>query len=52
MKKNNQMDMSTTQVIMFGFLITILVGSVLLALPISSANGNAVPFLDALFTAT
>ncbi|MBO5087740.1 MAG: potassium transporter KtrB [Lachnospiraceae bacterium] len=46
------MDMSTTQVIMFGFLITILVGSVLLALPISSANGNAVPFLDALFTAT
>ncbi|MBQ9983450.1 MAG: potassium transporter KtrB [Lachnospiraceae bacterium] len=52
MKLNNQREMSTTQVIMFGFLITILAGSVLLALPISSADGNAVPFLDALFTAT
>ncbi|MBE6770427.1 MAG: potassium transporter KtrB [Ruminococcaceae bacterium] len=34
------------------FLITILVGSFLLWLPISSATGQAVNFVDALFTAT
>ncbi|MBO5223103.1 MAG: potassium transporter KtrB [Clostridia bacterium] len=43
---------STTQVILLSFLLTILVGSGLLALPISSANGEAVPYIDALFTAT
>ena len=37
---------------MLSFLIAILIGSVLLAMPISSANGKAVPYLDALFTAT
>ena len=44
--------LTTTQVILLSFLITILLGSVLLSLPISSANGTAVPYLDALFTAT
>ena len=34
------------------FLLVILIGSVLLALPISSTNGIAVPYIDALFTAT
>ena len=34
------------------FLVTILLGSLLLALPIRSADGEAVPYLDALFTAT
>ena len=34
------------------FLVTILLGSLLLALPISSADGEVVPYLDALFTAT
>lgn len=52
MKKKNQFCMSTTQIIMFGFFVTVIIGSVLLALPISSANGIAVPYLDALFTAT
>ena len=37
---------------MLSFFWAILVGSVLLALPISSANGGAVPYIDALFTAT
>ncbi len=32
--------------------MVILIGSVLLSLPISSADGEAIPFLDALFTAT
>ncbi len=47
MKRN----LSTTQIILLSFLITILLGSLLLALPISSANGKAVPYIDALFTA-
>lgn len=37
---------------MLSFLLVILTGSILLALPISSASGTAVPYLDALFTAT
>ena len=43
---------STTQIILFSFFIMIMLGSLLLALPISSADGTAVPYLDALFTAT
>ena len=43
---------STTQIIMLSFLIAVIIGSGLLAMPISSANGKAVPYMDALFTAT
>ena len=43
---------TTTQIILLSFLLVILFGSILLAQPISSASGNAVPFMDALFTAT
>lgn len=50
--KKKKINLSTTQIILFSFLATILLGSALLALPISSRNGNAVPYLDALFTAT
>jgi len=35
-----------------GFLCAILAGSVLLVLPASNANGRAMPFVNALFTAT
>jgi trk system potassium uptake protein TrkH len=52
MIKNKKILLSTTQIILLSFLLTILVGSVLLALPISSKSGKAVPYLDALFTAT
>ena len=41
---------STTQTIMLAFLFAIFIGSVLLALPISSSDGLSVPFIDALFT--
>ena len=44
--------LSTTQTIMLAFLAAILLGSALLALPVSAAGGQAVPYLDALFTAT
>lgn len=50
MKK--KFSLSTTQTIMLSFLCMILLGSLLLALPISSADGVPVPYLDALFTAT
>ncbi len=44
--------MSTTQIILLSFLIAIGAGSLLLALPVSSVDGRAVPYVDALFTAT
>ncbi|MBQ5889428.1 MAG: potassium transporter KtrB [Clostridia bacterium] len=52
MVRKKKITLSTTQIILLSFLVTILLGSVLLALPISSADGKAVPYLDALFTAT
>ena len=52
MVKKKKFKLSTTQIILLSFLVTILIGSGLLALPISSATGEAVPYLDALFTAT
>lgn len=52
MRDKFRFKLSTTQTIMLSFLLAILVGSVLLALPISAADGVAVPYIDALFTAT
>lgn len=52
MKKKFHVELSTTQIIMLGFLLVVFVGSMILSLPISSATGKAVPYLDALFTAT
>ena len=52
MFRKKKFTLSTTQIILLSFLATILVGSALLALPISSASGEAVPYPDALFTAT
>ena len=44
--------LTTTQIILLSFVMTILLGSVLLALPISASDGQPVAYLDALFTAT
>jgi len=52
MEKRKKFSFSTTQIILLSFLITIFIGSVLLSLPVSSASGQAVPYLDALLTAT
>lgn len=52
MKKKSRINLSTTQTILLSFLLAILFGSALLALPVSSADGIAVPYIDALFTAT
>ena len=52
MVRKKKFSPSTTQIILLSFLMTILAGSLLLALPISSADGEAVPYIDALFMAT
>ena len=52
MNKKNKISLSTTQIILLSFLITILLGSLLLSLPISTVNKVSVPYIDALFTAT
>ena len=52
MKKKKRVAFSTTQIILLSFLLVIMVGSGLLALPISTQSGEAVPYIDALFTAT
>ena len=52
MRKSIPIRLTTTQIIMLSFLGMILMGSLLLALPISAADGRPVPYLDALFTAT
>lgn len=50
--RKNRIVLSTTQLIMISFLAVILVGSLLLVLPISSADGESVSYVDALFSAT
>ncbi len=50
--KKQRFWVSTTHIILLSFLIAIFIGALLLYLPISSADGKSVSFLDALFTAT
>ncbi len=45
-------ELSTTQVILLGFLLTIIIGALILSLPVCSASGEGTPLIDALFTAT
>lgn len=50
MRKKN--GLSPVQIITLSFAAVTLVGALLLMLPISSRNGESVPFIDALFTST
>lgn len=50
--KKSRIKLTTSQFILIGFLAVIFVGSILLSMPISSADGKGIPYLDALFTAT
>ena len=52
MKKQRKLKLSTTHLILLSFLATVLLGAGLLSLPISSADGKSVAFVDALFTST
>ena len=49
---NRKKRLTSFQIIILGFASTILIGTFFLMLPISSKNGNATSFMDALFTAT
>lgn len=49
---NKIKTMNSSQLIVFGFAGVILLGTFLLMLPVSSASGEATPFLNALFTST
>lgn len=51
-KKKKKVALSTTQTILISFVLLIVVGSGLLSLPFAAADGVAVPYIDALFTAT
>lgn len=51
-RKKYKERLSTTRKIMLSFAFGIAMGTLLLMLPVSSADGRGVPFLDALFTAT
>ncbi|MBQ8552357.1 MAG: Trk family potassium uptake protein [Clostridia bacterium] len=51
-KLNIKRRLSPTQVILFGFIALILIGTLLLTLPISSADGSFTSPKNALFTAT
>ena len=44
--------LTQTQMIVIGYVLIILLGSIFLMLPISSREGVGTPFLDALFTST
>ena len=58
MRKNSKIHpsplyiLSPGQMMVAGFGFLILLGAVLLASPISSANGTSTSFIDAMFTAT
>ena len=52
MKGKKKFALSTTQMILLSFLVAIFAGSLLLSLPISAQSGEAIPYIDALFTAT
>ncbi len=49
-KKKN--SLTAAKFMALGFALAILVGSILLWLPVSSASGESTPYIDALFTAT
>ncbi len=44
--------LSSSQIIVFGFILFIFIGSILLTFPIATADGEGASFKDALFTAT
>ena len=50
--KSIKKSLSTTQIIALGFFVAISIGTALLMLPVSSADGRVTPLIDSLFTAT
>lgn len=51
-EKRFNLNLSSTQILVIGFLALIFVGTILLNLPIASEDGKSIGVIDALFTAT
>lgn len=51
-EKEGKKQIGPARILALGFLMMIGIGTVLLSLPQSSSSGKAIPFVDALFTAT
>ncbi|PKM55250.1 MAG: Trk family potassium uptake protein [Firmicutes bacterium HGW-Firmicutes-5] len=51
-KKQLDVNLKPTQVLVLGFLMLIFLGAILLSLPMASASGESTRIIDALFTAT
>ncbi|MCF8019563.1 MAG: TrkH family potassium uptake protein [Vallitaleaceae bacterium] len=52
LKKQLDVNLKPTQVLVLGFFIVIMLGAILLSLPISSVSGESTGLIDALFTST
>nr|WP_268258002.1 TrkH family potassium uptake protein [Bacillus ndiopicus] len=52
MMKNRNKSPNPSKILVIGFAVLILIGTILLTLPIATETGESLPFLDALFTAT
>lgn len=52
MKQAIKSKMSSTKILLFGMLIIILIGTILLRLPISNQGGKTINFIDSLFIST
>ncbi len=50
--EKNRRKINLYRLLVFGFLLIILAGALLLMLPIASADGSTTPFINTLFTAT
>jgi trk system potassium uptake protein TrkH len=46
------LKLTTLQILVIGFALVIMIGGILLSLPISNRDGQGIPFIDGLFTAT
>ena len=50
--KKARIKLTPSQILALGFLVIILAGALMLSLPVSNRNGESIPFINALFTAT
>ena len=52
MKKQIKSKISPTKILVFGMILIIFIGAIILKLPISNKQGKSIEFIDAFFTST
>ena len=52
MKKQTKSKISPTKILVFGMILIIFIGAIILKLPISNKQGKSIEFIDAFFTST